>query len=506
MEKIKNFILSLLVKSLDFAQGLRRNKKSFIVSLICFIVLFALCVGGLISYFTSDDLWIAKVNGEEIEVRDLEQKIERFISRSDIYITKSEAKEYVLKDLILGKILDLEAQKYGINITEDTILEIVKKEKLFQTNGIFDENLLLEFLQKQNLSENEYYAMIKNNLISDITMSFIANINTDDKKLAENIYISRNEERIFDMYVFNESSISVNPDLSEESIARYYNDNRDKFTSSGKVLYKEISGKDIFDKINYIPSNDEIDYISKSLYKMSKKQIKDNISYYRKCDKMKQMLQNINKISIDEISKANSIKVNTSTEVITLASVWPKLEEVQYFKNGKECYQFTLRSPFKIEEPRYIPYKEAHSMIISSIKADKKSLFAIKVMEDLKDRLNKMPYNDAIFELKKLGFSSFLNKKIIRKNKVIKDFNIADDVLSSIFMTDVGYFSSPKSFEGKHYIFFIKNKNFNSVKNQNEIDAIASEISYLKKYDARELYFDDLHNKYDVQINAKYMS
>ncbi|WP_208441055.1 peptidyl-prolyl cis-trans isomerase [Bartonella raoultii] len=136
---------------------------------------------------------------------------------------------FVFHQLQQDVLFDEQARKMKMSLSKDAIARILSADNMFQTNGVFDQNLFRNYLQHLRISENNflnYYTQKeKRNQLISASLSGMKAPNFFYKALA----LYQGESRIADYFVLDlkEKETISNPD--QETLQKWFETHRNEF-------------------------------------------------------------------------------------------------------------------------------------------------------------------------------------------------------------------------------------------------------------------------------------
>ena len=218
---------------------IRRCSQSFIAKILLSLVLLSFVMWGIgdIPSLTGSKN-IAKVNDVYITDteyrRELSQLKESFGEHYSPELMKSlNLFETKMSQLIDQRLIDLEAERVGISVSDDTLASSIAKESIFQdANGSFDKTLFKQVLQQNNLSEHEYLRHQRRQIAADmLNLTFEINTNINAQYMRR-IYDIRNAQRKTSLFLVSKPS-DLSPFAgampSEEQVQTFYDTHKTEF-------------------------------------------------------------------------------------------------------------------------------------------------------------------------------------------------------------------------------------------------------------------------------------
>ncbi|EJF98789.1 hypothetical protein MEI_00359 [Bartonella vinsonii subsp. arupensis Pm136co] len=230
------------------------------VLLLCFILLWGipqLHTKGERDLITSGKSTIT-IDGYRLALADQSARL-ALASHLGRMFTPSEMQQYKIPAFVFNQLqqdilFDEQARKMKISLSKDAIARILSADNMFQTNGIFDQNLFRNYLQHLQINESnflDYYTQKqkRNQLIS----ASLSNMKAPDlfyKALA----LYQGETRIADYFVIDLKEKKIISDPDQETLQKWFETHRNEFrapeyrtvsllsmTSADLVKNKDIS-------------------------------------------------------------------------------------------------------------------------------------------------------------------------------------------------------------------------------------------------------------------------
>ena len=126
---------------------------------------------------------VAKVGDVEISYRELQQEYGRMYS----YFNKmfqgkfdeAQAKSFGLQKQALNQLINQAlilnlSNSYNLRVSDEEVLNVIKSEKAFETNGAFDKELYKTILSRNNLSTKEYESDLRKQILISKTLNMLS--------------------------------------------------------------------------------------------------------------------------------------------------------------------------------------------------------------------------------------------------------------------------------------------------------------------------------------------
>ena len=250
------------------------SKKKIGGLLLIFVIVIAFGFGGFGGGFSSGNQNnIAKINNTNISTQDFmdylnksglsQQVIKENINKNVI--------EELLSSLVSMTLLDLEIKNLGLVLSEEVIVERLKKNKNFQDeNGNFQRTLYEKFLLTNSISAPMYEIKLKNNALQKELFTYISGGAKSPKFLTDKYFVENNRKlniNIIDLNKFYKKD----DQFTNEEISIFIDENSKELKqdfidfSYAIITPKNLIGLDEFNQA-FFDAIDEIDNrISKNI-------------------------------------------------------------------------------------------------------------------------------------------------------------------------------------------------------------------------------------------------
>jgi len=224
------------------------TKKKFAGLILIIVIVIAFGLGGFGNGFNiGNQNNIAKINSVNISTQDFMDYLNR--SRLSQKVIKENIDKNILEELlsslISGKLLELEIKDLNLEISEETLIKKIKKNKSFlDENGIFQRTLYEKFLLENQMSAPAYEIKMKNNLQQKQLFTYISGGIKSPKFLTKKYYLENNRKLFVDYINLNKSYKSIN-DFSNTELSNFVTKNSNLYLMSKKVSLDVDTIKDL---------------------------------------------------------------------------------------------------------------------------------------------------------------------------------------------------------------------------------------------------------------------
>ena len=455
------------------------TKKKIGGLILIFVIIIAFGFGGFGGGFsTGNQNNIAKINNTNISTKDFmdylnqsglsQQVIKENIDKNVI--------EELLSSLISMTLLDLEIKDLNLVLSEQIIVERLKKNKNFQDeNGKFQRTLYEKFLLTNSMSAAMYEIKLKNNSLQKELFTYISGGAKSPKFFVDKYFIENNRKLNINFINLNKFYKKAD-EFNSQEVKIFINENSEKLKqdfidfSYAIITPKNLIGLDEFNQAFF----DAIDDIDNKISK--------NIDFKTI----------INEFNIKPITKKNYINLE-NRETIENKIYNSRKDKIEILEdNGAFIFyqidNINSKLP-SLDDDKFV--KQIKNLLFQKEK--------FEFNKDILDQLDKNKFNETSFnklangEIEKIQLNSVKDINKFEANSIeilyslpIDTFTLIADKKGNIFIAKVISFEDTNISQNSNKFNTISNEA--SAKNRNEI---------LKSYD----YL--LNNKYKVIVNEK---
>jgi len=221
-------------------------------------VTFAMFFGWGTMFSNSDVNIIASVNGEKIDLYDLDLEMARVQSilaqrfeDPDFTVEEETLKSLALNSLITDALILDFLKQNQIEVLDLTAYKLLSKNEIFQDNGEFSLGKVNTFARQNGFLPGKYIESISDDIaINYWRMGLGASSFITSKELNQNIKLA-NQTRDVTFTKINQAEIEGSIKLADEEVLNFYEENPSFFQSEekAKVNFIEISLKDLEEKL-----------------------------------------------------------------------------------------------------------------------------------------------------------------------------------------------------------------------------------------------------------------
>ena len=474
------------------ATSIGKLSKSFFVKLLVGIIILPFIFWGMGDVFRGGNQnVIASIDNKKLNTQEFVNYLNRLnLNEEQIKnLPKTDLIEQILSEYIGRKVMALEIEKLGININDNSLISIIKNDKLFFKDNKFSRTEYEKFLLKSGVTASIFEANIVEQESRRQLLSSLAGGIVVPDTLVENAF--KKENQIKTIKYIDLEKFHSNKKPSAVEIKELYKRNKKVFVEKFKTIkYAEISPQ-------FLVGNNEF-----------------NETYFKKLDVLENKV--LDGQSFEDVVKENNLKN------ITIEKIDKNKNDINKAKI-ENISDNLFKKVFNIDKeniPEVLKVDNKYFLVeIKLIEIKNKSMNDPDVLKALNAQLkfqNKIKNNTSI--LKDISVGGFGEKEIVKfakkNNLELKDYKISnlkqneiftEEIIKRIFVT--------KNNEVDLITNSILTKNFLILAVNTEYKKLDKSSSEFERYEAKArlslinmIYknFDDqLNQKYKVELNQK---
>ncbi|MFQ5785942.1 MAG: SurA N-terminal domain-containing protein [Alphaproteobacteria bacterium] len=242
--------------------NLRKVAGTWVMAIFSFLIIISFGIWGIGDIFrgrTSNT--IATVGDVEISDGDLRREfrraLDRLQSRFGGQLNSDQARQLGLVDLALDGIVsrtlyDLEASRLGLAVGDDLVRRAIATTPAFQgVTGTFDPSLFASALAGSGLSEEQYVALLRNDIRHAQLADSIAAAAVTPEFVAKALYRYREERRTADFFVIDNASVEGLAEPDDAALAAFHEAHAERFTAPEyrKLTYVHVTPEDLASEV-----------------------------------------------------------------------------------------------------------------------------------------------------------------------------------------------------------------------------------------------------------------
>ncbi len=262
--------------------NIRKNLSSTGSTIIVGFIVFVLVAtfGGFIGNTNLGNNQAFSVNGEDIHIGEYNLEANRISSNFNSGdISDDDLEAFTRSSIIFKELFSQKADDLGLDISEDKINDIIKKDISFYVDGRFDVNIFRGLLSRLGMTTEDFRALTKSKYNALELINFFNNSVFVTNEDAKSFITTSKQKRNIRFKKINLKDVAELQTVSEKEIIDFYENNQSNFLTLKKIDLNTISiSKDDFKKGLEV-SNDEIKEEKEALSMSSQNSGQSRISH-----------------------------------------------------------------------------------------------------------------------------------------------------------------------------------------------------------------------------------
>ena len=222
-------------------QAIRSRAGSFVVKALFGLLILTFGIWGIGDIFRNrpTDTTVATVGSESIDAAALQTALQPALERLSMQLGTQvdlrQAKQMgivqqVLGQLIDNSIIDQEAQRMQLDVSDAVIRDMITRDPMFRgAGGGFDHNAFEELLAANHMTEAQYVERVRHDIArDDLLLSITAGV-TAPQAIVDRLYQYRNEKRVADIVALPVSNAVNVGQPSDAELKKFYDAHPDMF-------------------------------------------------------------------------------------------------------------------------------------------------------------------------------------------------------------------------------------------------------------------------------------
>jgi len=248
-------------------QLIRDRAQGVVVWVIIIIIILAFALVGVNSYLSDDaEAFVAKVNGEEISLRDFQRTFQQerafrqqlFGDNTDSPLLKEDViKREAMNRLISAKLTAQTVVDAGFSVSNQQLNARIRAIPQFQSDDQFDVQLYARLLSSQGLSQKRFEDSLKRDMLTTQFMSGVMDTEWYSDFELDRLLALQNQQRRIGYMQLKQSAFDKEVEVSDAEVEDFYNANLSQFAVPEQVSieYLELSMADL---VSDGPVDDEV--------------------------------------------------------------------------------------------------------------------------------------------------------------------------------------------------------------------------------------------------------
>jgi|TARA_B110000211_G_scaffold233566_1_gene300180 peptidyl-prolyl cis-trans isomerase D len=463
-----------------------KYSKGFFVKLLVGIIILPFVFWGMGDVFRGGNQnIIATIDSNKVSTQEFVNYLNRLNlsekERKDL--SKSNLLERILSDYVGKKIVELEFEKLGVHISDESLKDIIINDKIFFKDGVFSRTKYEKFLLESSLSAPQFEQNIAQQIKRMQLLSYLSDGSQIPEFLIENEFKKENQKKIISFIDLNNFYKKRNPEAKE--IKKLYDENKKLFTKEYKVINLiELKPENLIGNIEY----------SDAFFKKID-EIENKILDGDKIENILSVYENLKLISSAQIDKKKldfkgNKKIDMDDQLFNKIFTMKKVKTPEIIILNDKYFLGEVKSIHKKQIP--LEDKDLQNSIKTQLIINDKLENNTKIAKDLSNNLYgfkqmKKFANDNAIEIEKTAITSLKDNDIFKENIIKRIFILNDGEIGLI--TD--------STLTKNYLIHADKTIYSSLDKKSK-----KYLEYRSK--AKVKFANKIYSTYDSGINNKY--
>ena len=469
---------------------MRRHAKSWLIKVL--IAIIAIVFIFYFGYsFTSDrTVKIAYVNDELITgmeyqkaYRDLRDALYRQYRDvwSDRLVKMFDLENQALENLILERLIGMEARSLGLDVTDDEVQRAIVRYPAFQVNGRFDIGRYRALLAQNRMEPEDFEAGIARELLADKLRQFVLGFVPATDAEARDYFKYMNEKIRISYVKFNPEDHTPPVDPAESEIEAYFLDNKENYRVPEKIrlAYIPVDPEDMLSQVE-VPEQAVVHYFEyhRDTF-VEPEQVKASHILFKlpasagddQDRRVREKAESVLKLARDgedfaglavEYSEGPSGPDGGDLGYFTRGQMVEAFEEAAFALEQGEISD-VVRTQFGYHIIKVEDINPRREKPLDEVREEIESILAeAAAMEFAREKglslMDQMPYHADLAEYAaQHGLASF-ETPLFAGNEPIPGVGGTGDLRQSLFSLETGDVSELLEVDGKYYIFQVKEK------------------------------------------------
>ena len=226
-------------------QDIRDNAQGTIAKVIIGLLIISLSIWGMDAIVGgfSGEPEVATVNGDSITEREFlrtvqletQQRLMQMDSPDPSMLDEDQIRRDVLESLIQERVLTLDAQAQGLELSDADIDALITQMPQFQVDGQFNRDRFVATVRNVGMGVGEFRENMRKNYVVNQIRASIAQTGIVASENAAQLLRIQNQTRDFRVLTVSADSLSEQIKVTEEEIQSFYDDNADQFREPEQV-------------------------------------------------------------------------------------------------------------------------------------------------------------------------------------------------------------------------------------------------------------------------------
>jgi len=231
-------------------QNIRDKAQGWIAWAIVILISIPFALWGIQSYLGGGaESVVAKVNGDEISERALDQRLHNFREElrarlGDAYrpelINDKRMRQEVLRQMVNEDVILQASHDLGLRVGDPLVRQAIMEIGAFQKDGRFDQATFERYARMQGLTSGGFEQRIRRAILTEQLSQAIRTSAFVTKREIQEVLRLQNQTRDLGYFIVNPDDFQSSESIPESEIAAYYDQHQEEFRVPEKVKLEYI--------------------------------------------------------------------------------------------------------------------------------------------------------------------------------------------------------------------------------------------------------------------------
>ena len=229
---------------------MRKNAKSWLIKFLMVIIAVVFVFYFGYSFTTSGSGKVATVNGEAITSQEYQKAYSQTLSNlqsqyqdawNDSLIKAFDLERTTLNSLIQQKVLSQEAERIGLDVTDQEIQDIISQYQAFQTNGVFDNDRYSSLLANNDMTAETFEASTAQSMLQQKFAQFLTTFLALSDQEVKDMYTYANQQVKISFIKFSPDEFISSVNIDNTMMDKFFEEHKENYRIPAKVKIAYIS-------------------------------------------------------------------------------------------------------------------------------------------------------------------------------------------------------------------------------------------------------------------------
>jgi peptidyl-prolyl cis-trans isomerase D len=224
---------------------------------------------------------VASVNGDVISIKEYEKAYRSLVDFyqqqyqgvwNESLVKSLGLKARALNELVERKLVEQEARRIGLDVTEQELQEKILTYPAFQLNGQFSEGRYRTLLSQYRMTAEEFEAGVAETLLTEKISQFLTTFASTTKQGVLDQYTYLNEKINIRYVQFQRDSFKDDVQIDQAAMASYFEENKGQYLIPEKIKIATIEFDPAgFESSVFVPEQQVVDYYDMNMDRYEQK-------------------------------------------------------------------------------------------------------------------------------------------------------------------------------------------------------------------------------------------